>query len=65
MEKERDFQALDDSVLDSVTGGLGGSGEIKPVNEEVRVNLFGSDADSGVTVQKSGLDKVLKFIWNH
>ena len=65
MEKERDFQALDDSVLDSVTGGVGGGSEVKPVNEEVRVSLFGNDADSGVTVQKSGLDKVLKFIWNH
>jgi hypothetical protein len=65
MDKEKGFYALDDSVLEAVTGGVGNTNEVRPVSEEVRVNLFGQGADSGVTVQRSSLDKILKLIWNH
>lgn len=64
MEKERNLQALDDSELDAVNGGVAFFSEVQGSPDELRLNVFGQGNDSGPTVQKSTLEKVVQLIWN-
>ena len=64
MDKEKGFYALDDSVLDAVTGGVEPiAADTKDVSDEVRLNLFGNE-NTGIAVQRSTLEKVIGFLWN-
>ena len=61
MEKERKLQALDDSELDAVNGGISIISAVKGIADEVRL---GQEDPSGQAAQKNALQTVLKMIWD-
>ena len=65
MDNEKKLYSLDDAELDTVSGGLDLNPEIKSVNDEIHVNLFGNEADSSVVLQKSRLQSLAKLFWRH
>ncbi len=64
MEEERKLQALDDSELDAVSGGISIISAVKSIADEVRLGQSGQEDLSGQTAQKSALQTVLKMIWD-
>ena len=64
MEEERKLQALDDSELDAVNGGISIISAVKGITDEVRLGQSGQEDLSGQTAQKSALQAVLKMIWD-
>ena len=59
MENKKGIQALDDSVLDSVTGGLElRTADAKDASDTVRHNLFGNDNNQDF------LEKVIGILWD-
>ncbi|MBR4473356.1 MAG: hypothetical protein IKS55_06920 [Oscillospiraceae bacterium] len=65
MTKERKLQALDDSVLDAVTGGVEQIASDLQSNDEIRVNIFGNEPDSGVVLHKSRIGQLIKLFWRY
>ena len=63
MENKKGIQALDDSVLDSVTGGIETIANTQDVSDEIRLNLFGGEDKSGLVVQRSTLEKLIDLLW--
>ena len=63
MENKKGIQALDDSVLDSVTGGIETIADTQDVSDEIRLNLFGGEDKSGLVVQRSTLEKLIDLLW--
>lgn len=64
MDKERKLEALDDSALDAVNGGFDVNSANEQVNDEIRMNPFGNEADSGV-LSKNRLQSLVKLFWRH
>ena len=63
MENKKGIQALDDSVLDSVTGGIETIADTQDVSDEIRLNLFGGEDKSSLVVQRSTLEKLIDLLW--
>ena len=61
MDKERKLQALDESVLDTVSGGTEQACADAQVSDEIRLNLFGKE-ESAVVLRKSYLQTLMKLI---
>lgn len=64
MEDKRKIEALDDSVLDDVSGGAARLSDTQ-VDDEIRLNIFGNEAESDIVLNKNHLQSLVKLFWRH